>query len=125
MSTTAQPISHGEMTPGNRATTDHRSNLCPMENQRRDSRKLILLVELCRELAKLGIGVGLSDARPALSVRNGPAARKVWITVDDSCASFVWRRDDHAHHAVDDPAGAAARIAAYLKKRDDDPGTRP
>jgi hypothetical protein len=92
-----------------------------MEN---DAAKLLLLVELCRELAKLGIGVGLSDARPALSVRNGPTDRKVWISVDDSGESYVWRRDDHEHHAVDDPAGAAARIATYLRKRDDRPDPR-
>ncbi|GAA4630344.1 hypothetical protein GCM10023196_055330 [Actinoallomurus vinaceus] len=93
-----------------------------MENHRNDSAKVLLLVELCRELAKLGIGAGLSDARPALSVRRGPADRNVWISLDGSGESYVWGRDDHA---VGDPAGAAARIAAYLRKRDDRPDPRP
>ncbi|GAA4625959.1 hypothetical protein GCM10023196_032210 [Actinoallomurus vinaceus] len=83
----------------------------------------MVLVDLCRELIKLGVHVGLSDARPALSVRGGLALRKVWIEVDPSGESFVWRRDDRAHHA-DDPAGAAARIAKYLKKLDAAPGER-
>jgi hypothetical protein len=80
------------------------------------------LVELCRELIKLGINVGLSDARPALSVRGDLVRKKVWIEVDDSGESFVWRRDDHAYHSVGDPAGAAAKIAEYLKARHAGPG---
>ncbi|MCO6010180.1 hypothetical protein NE236_34970 [Actinoallomurus purpureus] len=96
-----------------------------MEKQRKKAGELTILVELCRELAKLGLSVGMSDARPALSVRRGLTGRKVWIEVDASCASYVWRRDDQDHHPVDDPAGAATRIAAYLNKRDDRPGTSP
>jgi hypothetical protein len=88
-------------------------------------RALLVLVDLCRELIKLGVHVGLSDARPAVSVRGGLALRKVWIEVDPSGDSFVWRRDDQAHHAADDPAGAAARIAEYLKKPDAALGERP
>ena len=84
-------------------------------------RKLGVLIELCRELAGMGLSIGLSDARPALSVRNGLTARKLWISVDGSRASFVWRRDDQDHHSVDDPAGAAARIAACLAGRDEPP----
>ncbi|GAA4613977.1 hypothetical protein GCM10023195_60810 [Actinoallomurus liliacearum] len=85
---------------------------------------LTALVNLCRELAKLGVNVGLSDARPAISVRGGLASRKVWIQIDPSGESFVWQRDDRALHAADDPAGAAARIAEYIKKRDAAPGER-
>jgi hypothetical protein len=87
------------------------------------SRDLCQLVELCRELAKLGVHVGVSDARPALSVRGGLTDRKVWVEVDDGL--FVWRRDDLARHPADDPAGAAALLAGYLKKRDVGPGPRP
>ncbi|WP_345362118.1 hypothetical protein [Actinoallomurus liliacearum] len=52
------------------------------------------------------------------------ASRKVWIQIDPSGESFVWQRDDRALHAADDPAGAAARIAEYIKKRDAAPGER-
>jgi hypothetical protein len=45
--------------------------------------------------------------------------RKVWVEVDASRGAFVWRRDDHERHPLDDPAGAAARLAEYLKRRDD------
>ncbi|MEV0401266.1 hypothetical protein [Actinoallomurus sp. NPDC050550] len=65
------------------------------------------LVELCRELAGRGIRVGISDARPALSARVDVADRRLWIEVDASGESFVWRRDDHDHHRTDDPVGAA------------------
>jgi hypothetical protein len=76
------------------------------------------LVELCRELATLGLNVGLSDARPAVSVRTSLTSPKLWVSVSASGGSFVWRRDDDDHHASDDPPGAAAHIAEYLKIRD-------
>jgi hypothetical protein len=82
------------------------------------SRDLAPLTELCRELAKLGLDVGLSDAGPAVSVRKGLVGRKLWISVDTSGKSFVWRRDDYCQHDATDPAGAAAHVAAYIKTRD-------
>lgn len=85
---------------------------------------LALLVELCRELARRGVRVGMSDARPAVSVRAGLTDRKVWVEIDASGASFVWRRDDRERHAVDDPAGAAERIAEYATSRDTEHGHR-
>lgn len=89
-------------------------------------RELGALVELCRELVRLGItNVGMSDARPAVSMRGGLADRKVWIEVDTSRRAFVWRRDDHERHTVDDPAGAAARLAEYLKIRGAESDDRP
>lgn len=94
-------------------------------NEKNPDRPVELLVDLCRELVKLGMHVGLSDARPAVSVRGGLAHPKVWIEVDPSGESFVWRRDDRVHHATDDPAGVAARIADYLKGRDAAPDERP
>ncbi|GAA4628683.1 hypothetical protein GCM10023196_046070 [Actinoallomurus vinaceus] len=87
-----------------------------------DNRNLGILVELCRELIKLGVNVGLSDARPALSVRGDLISKKVWIEIDQSGESFVWRRNDQARHSVGDPAGAAAKIAEYVKGRDIDSG---
>lgn len=87
-------------------------------------RNLGALVELCRELIKFGVNVGLSDARPALSVRGALVGRKVWVEVDSSGESFVWRHEGQTRHAVDDPAGAAVRLAEYLKLRDAGSGDR-
>ncbi|WP_433180641.1 hypothetical protein [Actinoallomurus sp. CA-150999] len=86
--------------------------------------ELETLVELCRHLVRLGVNAGLSDARPAVSLRSDLSHRKIWVEVDTSRGSFVWRRDDHERHAVDDPAGAAARLAEYLKQRNAGPGER-
>jgi hypothetical protein len=71
-----------------------------------------LLATLCRELAKQGLDVGMSDAKPALSVRLCHAAPRLWILVDACAGVFEWgcgRR-----HAVTDPAGTAERIAVEL-----------
>jgi hypothetical protein len=68
-----------------------------------------------------GVKFGMRDARPALSIRGSLVRPKVWVQVDTSRESFVWRRDDHEHHAIDDPAGAAVRLAEYLKNRDAGP----
>ena len=73
-----------------------------------------LLAALCRELAGHGLDVGMSDAKPALSVRRGSAAPRLWILVDVYAGFFSWgcgRR-----HAVTDPAGTAAEIAADLRR---------
>ncbi|GAB3987685.1 hypothetical protein GCM10029978_107440 [Actinoallomurus acanthiterrae] len=94
-----------------------------MVNGSGHSRDLCSLVDLCRELAKLDVRVGVSDARPALSVRGDLTARKVWVEID--AGSFVWRRDDLARHPADDPVGAAACLADYLKNRDAGSGRRP
>lgn len=84
-------------------------------------RELDALVELARELARHGVNFGMSDARPALSVRSSLTHPKVWVQVDASHGSFVWRRDDHERHAINDPAGAAVRLVEYLKNRDGRP----
>jgi hypothetical protein len=80
-------------------------------------RDLEALSMLCRELARLGLTVGISDARPAVSVRAGLTEPKVWITVNPSGQLFTWRRDDVDRHPVDDPAGAAAHIQELIKNR--------
>lgn len=96
-----------------------------MKNGYACRRDLERLTELCRELAKFGVQVGLSDARPAMSVRRDLTDRRVWVEVDASGGSFVWRRDDLARHPADDPAGAAARLTGHLKNRDAESGHRP
>jgi hypothetical protein len=79
-------------------------------------RKLQLLAELCRELAKFGFRLGMSDARPALFIRDG-SGRVSWIIgLDASGERFEWRDGAHSH-LVDDPAGAAASIAAEVWKQ--------
>jgi hypothetical protein len=73
-----------------------------------------LLAALCRELAKRGLDVGMSDAKPALSVRQRHAAPRLWILVDAYAGFFEWgcgRR-----HAVTDPAGTAAEIALDVQR---------
>jgi hypothetical protein len=87
-------------------------------------RRLRALIALCPELAAHGIGVSLSDARPALSARHELTDPKLWIEIDASGDAFTWRRDGRDHHRIDDPAGAAARIAEYLKTRDTRPKRR-
>lgn len=72
------------------------------------------LTRLCRELAGLGLNVGLSDARPALRVTAGPGVL-LWITVDDSGEFFEW--DQAGRHPVEDPAGAAALISRAVSAR--------
>lgn len=42
-------------------------------------RELGVLVELCRELVRLGVKVGMSDARPAVTVRGGLVDRKIFV----------------------------------------------
>ena len=84
------------------------------------NRDLDVLTELCRELAKRGLKVGMSDARPAVSARGELTSRKLWISVSSSGDAFMWRRDDDVRHTTDDPAGAASQIADYLVLRDAD-----
>lgn len=79
---------------------------------RRDP-ELVRLTELCREMATLGLGVGLSDAGPKAIVRTN-LTRPLYITVDASSEFFEWCEAEERHPAAD-PAGAAARIAGYLK----------
>jgi hypothetical protein len=78
---------------------------------------LRLISGLCRELAKLGLNVGMSDARPAVVIRTGLINPPLWITVDASGEFFEWRDADE-QHPVTDLAGAAARIAEHIRNRD-------
>jgi hypothetical protein len=82
--------------------------------------ELEALTRLCRKLAGLGLNVGMSDARPAISVRADMKSPRVWVSVEDSGEAFTWCCDGNGRHDVDDPAGAAEQISAYLKNQDGD-----
>jgi hypothetical protein len=71
------------------------------------------LAVLCRELAALGLSLGLSDARPAVVIRTR-GVPPLWVTVDASGEFFEWS-EPAKRHAVEDPAGAAARLCEHVK----------
>jgi hypothetical protein len=71
------------------------------------------LTVLCRELAKLGLNLGLSDARPAVVIRM-KGIPPLWITVDTSGEFFEWCEAEK-RHAIADPPGAASQLAEYVK----------
>lgn len=74
--------------------------------------KLTLIVRLCRELAKLGVNVGLSDARPAAVIR--PRVRgPLWVTVDESHQFYEWLEADKRYPASS-PTHAATSIAKAI-----------
>jgi hypothetical protein len=73
---------------------------------------LKLITALCRESAKLGMNVGMSDARPAAVIRTN-AQPPTWITVGVSDGFFEWQGDGN-RHPIADPAGAAARLLKCL-----------
>ena len=77
--------------------------------------ELEALTALCRKLANLGLHVGMSDARPAISAQVNARSVRLWVLVDDMGEAFTWAEGPDGRHNVDDPAGAAERIAAYLK----------
>jgi len=83
-------------------------------------RELELIIELCRPLARIGLNVGMSDARPAAVIRigNGPS---LWITVDPSGEFFEWDQADRRYPATD-AAGAAALIHEHVRAQQSGPG---
>jgi hypothetical protein len=76
--------------------------------------ELMLIGALCGESAKLGLNVGMSDARPAAVFRTTARPPK-WIAVGVSGEFFEWQDSDKRHPAAD-PAGAAALILKYLTR---------
>jgi hypothetical protein len=78
-------------------------------------RELELIISLCRPLARIGLNVGMSDARPAaaIHIRDEPS---LWITVDPSGEFFEWDEAGQ-RHPVADPAGAAALVSEQMKAR--------
>lgn len=75
--------------------------------------KVRLLATLCRELAARGLDVGMSDAKPALSVRPGRTESRLWVGVDLEHGAYEW--GDGRRHTADDPAGAAERISSEMR----------
>jgi hypothetical protein len=82
--------------------------------------QLRLLAGLCRELARLGLDVGMSDAKPALSVRLSRGDPRLWVSVNVRDGLFEWRRPGGGRHTVADPVGAAQLIALAVRR----PGLR-
>lgn len=76
--------------------------------------ELTLIAALCRESAKLGLNVGMSDARPAAVFRT-TARPPTWIAVGVSGEFFEWQGAEK-RHPVADPAGAATLILKYLTR---------
>lgn len=72
------------------------------------------LVELGRELSVRRVNVALSDAFPALLVNTSFPGVRLHVYVSCSGGSFTWQRAEN-RHPVDDPSGAAERIAAYVR----------
>lgn len=77
-------------------------------------RELWLLGDLCRELARVGVNVIMSDARPAVLVPVGASKLGLSVLVNGSSNLFTWG-DEHTHE-VSDRAGAAAAIVAYVRQ---------
>ena len=76
------------------------------------SSDLTLIALLCREAAKLGLNVGMSDARPAAVFRT-PGRPPAWITVGVS-GEFYELHGSQNRYPVTDPAAAAALIRKHL-----------
>lgn len=83
-------------------------------------RQLQLVTGLCRELSKLGLSVGMSDARPAAVIRTSETP-PLWITVDASAEFFEWADAEH-RHPVADTARTAALISEYAQAQRSESG---
>ena len=92
-----------------------------MRHAIRHEDELRLLGELCRELVGLGLSVGFRDALPGLSVTTGIPGVPLYVFVSESGTDFDWN-NAAMRHPVRDTAGAARRIAAFV--REQDPGER-
>lgn len=68
--------------------------------------ELAELAALCRELAALGLNVGLSDARPAVSVYAGAGMPPLWITAAGECSCGVRTRGARSALPGKRPAGS-------------------
>lgn len=76
--------------------------------------ELKLLSSLLVELVRLKVGVGISDARPAVMIRT--PEHRVWtITVDPAGEFYCW--DPVGRFDARDPAGAAAHLAELVRVR--------
>jgi hypothetical protein len=77
--------------------------------------ELRLLGELCRELVALGLNVGFRDALPGLTVTTDIPGVPLYVFVSESGTNFDWYNAE-IRHPVHDAAGAARRIAAFLRE---------
>lgn len=93
-----------------------------MRHAIRHEEELRLLGELCRELAGLGLNVGFRDALPGLTVTTDIPGVPLYVFVSESGTDFDWN-NAAMRHPVDDAAGAARHIAAFL--REHGAGVRP
>jgi hypothetical protein len=76
--------------------------------------ELSALQGLARELAAHRLQVGMRDALPALVVDTAFPGVRLYVFVSCSGESFTWQRADN-RHPVTDRAGAAEKIAAYVR----------
>ena len=83
----------------------------------RQDQELELVTDLCRELARLGLQVCLSDARPRVMVPSHSAP--LWITVDTS-GRFFESADVTIRHPATDRTGAAVLIHQHLTPTQED-----
>ncbi|MCO6004494.1 hypothetical protein NE236_05825 [Actinoallomurus purpureus] len=79
------------------------------------NRELELLTELCRELIKFRFQVGMSDARPAVFIRDASGGVSWIIALDESGEHFELHHRER-RYLVTDTAGAGAAIAAEVWK---------
>jgi 8-oxo-dGTP pyrophosphatase MutT (NUDIX family) len=77
--------------------------------------ELRLLRELYEELAARGLNVCFRDALPGLTVTTDVPGVPLYVFVSESGTDFDWH-NAAMRHPVDDPAGAAVRIAAFLRR---------
>jgi hypothetical protein len=86
------------------------------------NREIGLLGDLARVLAKLGLQVGMSDARPAVFLRDD--AGRIAVVVSVRGEFFQWCDGDDSH-VVTDMVGATGVIAAEYWARIEDPDGTP
>lgn len=77
--------------------------------------KMRLLVSLCRELTKRGFPTVMCDARPALSVRAGLTAPRLWISVSPGGEFFECCHRPGGRLAASNPVDAADRITDHVR----------
>ena len=76
--------------------------------------ELRLLGELSGELGELGLNVGFRDALPGLTVPTDVPGVPLYVFVSESGTVFDWN-NAAMRHPVQDAAGAARRIAEFLR----------
>jgi hypothetical protein len=79
-------------------------------------KELRVLTELCRHLAKRGVGVEVRDAIPGLTLHAKPSAgggALAYVVINGSHIS--WWRVGH-NHPISDVEGAAERIESFLRR---------